>query len=867
MIKRFLSKIFSPKNWKRWLILFFTFSFAFTSIFLGSNYYVSKNINKSIEYGGGAEVLIQVVDSKTNDKTKISDEKLSRVDKAIFERLAGDGGLNGTQVSIEGEGRIRVSRSGIETNDEINNFVNEIISKQRIILTDINGNPIFYNGVFRNDIKIDFSNKDEIENLDESLYVPPFKQGSAKEQLDQNGGHQIQISLEDKKARLEWTKATKFISEQPNNVILIWQNYKNYLLKAADDFPEQWKNSGFDPYVFAHVNESLIKSTEGNKNLTPTLKESEINAKNYLVSSASVATSLSGETFVIQGKFTNAEAKQLALNINYGIDDYSLKFLSSSFVQKELGENSFNLALIAGAISIVLIAIFMIINYGLLGVLTTISLSLYIFLTLLFFTIVRGEYSPSSIAALIIGIGMSVDANIISFERLKKEIYNKSSTIKANAHSNKLSFSTIMDSNITTFLVAIVLFFFGTKEIKSFAITLIFSIFFTLLMMLFFTRQMTNILVKTGVFNKRLWLLGVNKKYIKYYSEGYVSVWERPNYNSKTKYFMFAILAFVVISLIVFIIFGIINKKIFGGFVLSLEFSGGTNLLIETQNLDIGGLSFEKANNIKDFLVREQLIANANDISINKVDSINDFYQIVVKTQQEITNNLTLINNKLNDNFDNIKTINYSISSDEARNLVKNAFTSVLIALAVVSVYILIRMQWTFSIAAILSLTLNVIIVLLFFTLTRLTISPIFVAGILSIIGYSINDTIVVFDRIKELTSKLEYKNYYDKTELKLIVNNAIKDTIKRSIFTSLTTITIIIVLMIFKDSTNIFFNIALLVGISFGTFSSLFVATNIWLFVEIIRNKNKKKRIDKNYWNTQKINEQTFTAINDFNK
>ncbi|WP_033160801.1 protein translocase subunit SecDF [[Mycoplasma] collis] len=871
MFKTFIKNIFRAKNWKRWLILFFTFSFAIISISFGSKYYISQNINKSIEYGGGAEVLIQVTDSEKSETNKIDDAKLKRIDKATFERLSGSAGLNGTRVSNEGDGKIRVSRSGIETNEQLNLFINEIVSKQRIILTDNQGNPIFKNGKFDNSIKIDFSNKNEIEELDEAIYVPPFKQGSAQDQLDSNGQQQIKIELADKNAQREWSKATEYIlGLTNNNVILIWQNYKEYLLKAFNEFPDEWQNANFKPLNFAYVGEKSeieFKPNAENRNtpLIPTLKTHQFDAKKYLISSAQVNSILSDSSFVIQGNFKAPEAKQLASNINFGIDDYSLRFLSSSFVEKELGDNSFNLALIAGMISIIIIAIFMIVNYGLLGVLTTISLSLYIFLTLLFFTVVRGEYSPSSIAALIIGVGMSVDANIISFERFKKEIFNKSSIVKANAQSNKFSFFTIIDSNITTLLVAIVLFFFGTKEIKAFSITLMFSILFTLLMMLFFTRFLSNLLLKTGVFEKKLWLLGINSKYIEKYSKGYISYWERPNYNSKIKYYSYGIIAFIAIALITFVVFWIINKKISAGFQLSLEFSGGTNISISANNLDQGGITLDKANEIKQFLINEKLIDNVNDIYVNKSDSINDFYNVTIKTQKDITNDLNLINDKLINQFSNIKTTNYSISSIEAQNLTNNAIISIVIALFIVSLYILIRMKWTFSIAAIFSLTLNVIIVILFFAITRLTISPIFIAGILSVIGYSVNDTIVVFDRIKELLKRNEYKKYHTKDDLKKIVTTTIKETIKRSVYTSLTTVIIIVILMFFKDSTNIFFNVSLFVGIVFGTFSSLFIATNVWLFFETLRNKWKKSRIDNKYWNVQKINEQTFININDF--
>ncbi|UWD34348.1 protein translocase subunit SecDF [Mesomycoplasma molare] len=864
-MKSFFKKIFSPKNWKRWFIAFFTFSSVISIITLGSNFYVSKNINKSIEYGGGAEVLVQV----TTDENEVSSEIIKRADQSIFNRLTGGSGLNGTQVSIEGDARIRISKSGISTNEEIQAFTNEVISKQHVIITDINNKPLFFNEKFVSDLTLDFN---DLDSWKENDYIAPFAPGGAKDEIDSNNRNLVSIKLKNKEAQLEWTKATEYISKKPagQNLILVWLNLKDLINFAKSNYDIEWTHSNYNPYNFVYVNEDPNPKTVMDQNnqatiIQPVLKESQFNAKNYLISSAQVNEPLSGESFVIQGNFTSSAAKQLALNINYGTDNYSLKLLSSSFVPKDLGENAFNSAIIAGLVSVFIISIFMIVNYGLLGVISTISLSLYIFLTLLLFTTVRGEYSPSTIAALIIGIGMSVDANIISFELIKKEVYLGANVLKANSKSNKFSFSTILDSNVTTLLVAVILFFFGTKDIKGFAITLIFSVIFTLFVMLFFTKWITTLLIKTGVFENNKLLLGVRKKYISLYSRGYTPKIERPNYLLYNKFIHYIPIVIFVIGIIVFTTFSIINKDISKGMDLSLEFSGGTNILIETNNNDFDLLNLEKSKNIQLFLENKGIINNSGQITIQKIDQEKDIYNLVVRTNQNITELLSTINTELSNNFSNINIITYSISSEEAESLVSNAIVSVLIALLIVILYIIFRMKWTFAISAIISLLHNVIIVFLIFVIFRLEISPIFIAAILSIIGYSVNDTIVVFDRIKEIYKELAHKEVNDYERLKYIVNKTIKETIKRSIYTSLTTILTILILIIFRDSTDLYFNIALAVGVLFGTYSSLFIATNIWLLIETKRNKFKAQRIKKNYWNTEKIKEQTFAGINDF--
>lgn len=226
-------------------------------------------------------------------------------------------------------------------------------------------------------------------------------------------------------------------------------------------------------------------------------------AEDYLISTAMVSQPLNGRDFIIQGNFDSASAQALARKINYGISNYSLKTLYSRTIDATYGEASFKKAIIAGIVVFSVIALILMVNYGLLGALSTISIALFIFMTLAMFTVMRGQYSPASIAALIIGIGMSVDANIITFERLKAEVYSGASVGKAFATSNRKSFSTIFDSNITTMIVAVVLFYFGTRSIIGLSVTLIISIVFTLLIVLLLTRFTSTMLVKSGAFQNK----------------------------------------------------------------------------------------------------------------------------------------------------------------------------------------------------------------------------------------------------------------------------------------------------------------------------------------------------------------------------
>ena len=284
--------------------------------------------------------------------------------------------------------------------------------------------------------------------------------------------------------------------------------------------------SSSNPYDAAHVGDDP-KSV---------LRKSVLDTSKYLLSVASVDSQMTGRTFVLEGNFNQQDTKDLARKLNFGSASYELNIPYSRHIAATYGESAFRKALIAGIIVFAIIAIFLMVNYGLLGALSTISIALYIFMTLMMFTVMRGEYSPATIAAIIIGVGMSVDANIITFERLKNQLYDGASVKKANKMANRQSLSAIFDANITTLIIAFVLFYFGTRDIIGMSVTLILSILFTLVVMLVFTRIMASLLLNTGYFDKRKKLLGLRPKMDKKIQE----TLNKPDYVKKSGLFVMA---------------------------------------------------------------------------------------------------------------------------------------------------------------------------------------------------------------------------------------------------------------------------------------------------------------------------------------
>ncbi|WGI36398.1 protein translocase subunit SecDF [Mesomycoplasma lagogenitalium] len=852
------------KNWKRWLIAFFTFSSVLVTITLGSKYYISKNANKSIEYGGGAELLVEV---KTNND-QLNKEIIEKADTETFDRLTGGTGLSGTQVNIQGDGKIKISQNGIHTVDQLSNFVNQVTKKQYLIATDMDGKPLFLNGKFVADQNVDYN---DLQNFNENLYSIPIKPGGAFAQIDHNNRNQISVALKDNEAQVEWTKATEYISKKDQNkkALLIWTNLKDLISMAKNDFASQWANAKYNPYNFVYVNEDPNRKNIGTnqkiKFSQPILKQEQFDARKYLISVLPVFQPLTGETFIIQNDFSSADAKQLALDINYGAQDYHLKLLSSSFISFEQGNQTFNYLLIAGIVVLSLISIFLMVNYGLLGFLSTISMSLYIFLTLLLFTTVRGEYSPSTVAALILGIGLAIDSNITMFERFKKEVYYGSNLLKANSKSNKFSLPIILDYTVVGILFSVLLFFLGEKETKIFASTLLFSLIFTIIIMLFFTRAMATLLIKTGIFDERKQLLGIQKKYLQKFERGYTPLLERPDYIKISKFSNYVPLAIFIVAIIVFTVFASINKNFLSGFNLSVQFGGGASILIESADNNGNLINFEKALKIKEYLENQGINNDNNQIVLQKISNNFDIYNVSVVTNQNISDIVNKISNDIQNQFTNINFITYNISAQESNLLVINTIISLLISLLVAIIYIFIRLKWTYAIAIIISLLHNVLIVLLLFIIFRIEISNSFILAMLVIIGFSISDSTIISTKIRETIKDFPYQEVQDAQRLKSIVNKTIRDSIKRSLFISAILIISTLILISFNGAINLNFAIAIIFGFIFTSYSSLFIAPFIWLLIENIRNKRKSKRIRSGYWNTQKVKEQTFHGINDF--
>ena len=706
-----MKKFFKLTKIKRLIIFGLTITVALITMILGSIFYVSKDPRKSIQYGGGVELVAEI---KTSSSDITPADVATDAAQSIYERFnplgvsgfTAEAEINGDQADI------RATIPGDITNAERKSLVSEVTRKPQLVMTDFYGNPLFTkNGRFNpllsagqdpagwadNRISMESFYSYDPDNPQFLDTRVPIANNGASAELTNGGEHQVYIELESSQAAVEWTKATQYLSQLPagKNTVLAWLDPQILINRLSNFYHGMVNPSWNDIWTLAKNPDTGMSSLAyvlKDGAATKTMYSSVVSSANYLISQAQVSEALNGRKFVIQGQFNSEEAHDLARRINFGSADYSLLTKYSRIVEPEYGSNSFRNAMIAGIVVIAVIALILILNYGLLGALATISMALFIFITLLLFTIMRGEYSPSSIAALVIGIGMSVDAVIITFERFKSEAYFGNSIKKSNKLANRKSLSTILDSNITTLIVSIVLFYFGTRDIIGLSITLILSIISTIVVMVLFTRLIITLFINAEVWHDKKWVFGLKPKFDGKVQDKIDSV----DYVKTSKWFSLGSFVIAIVGVIMFVIFAIVNKEVSGGFVLSQDFAGGSVLSIEPK---FSGQTFDQAaiDNVKQAL---------NSIGVSNDDISTSATSIVAKTKE------TFEGTDFSTGIWSSWSVSHSLTTtDVASSLVKNAMIAVGIAIGAVILYTLIRFKWTYSISAIVALLHDAIIV------------------------------------------------------------------------------------------------------------------------------------------------------------
>ncbi len=608
-----------------------------------------------------------------------------------------------------------------------------------------------------------------------------LKAGGAKVSQDSGGNPAVLLTVKNKD---KFYDVTNKLSKTDNKTMVIWLDYE----EGKDSYSNEQGNCGTDA--------------------------------SSCLSAATVSQGFASDV-IIQGNFTQEEVENLVDLINSGSLPSKVTEISSKTVGASFGDATLSKTLIAGIVGISLIILIMIFVYHFAGFISSIAIMLYTFLVFGVFWLIGGVLTLPGIAALVLGIGMAVDANVITFSRIKDELYSGKSLQYAFKEGSKTSLRAILDSNLTTLLVAIIMFYFGESSVKGFATVLIITILATMFTMVFITRILLNLFIKSGYFdNKTNLFINVNKKDIPEVSKGEEIKkipFKNVNFLSKTKFFVSLSVLIIVVGSIFFAT---------RGFNLSVDYKAGSDITIESDKK-----LTEKTikNDIKELELKATDITVTDDEAMIKVSD--------VLGQDEVAK----VNNYFEEKYE--AKVNIGVVSNVVKQeLIKNAIFSVLLAMIGIIIYISIRFKFSYAISSVVALVHDVLIIFAVFAITRLEVSTMFIAAILAIIGYSINDTIVCFDRIRENISKAKKVT---KDNIKEICNNSIRETFTRTIYTSVTTILPIISLIILGSSGILTFNIAMLVGLIVGTYSSIFIATALFAFLEgkELKNPNKKNK------------------------
>ena len=536
---------------------------------------------------------------------------------------------------------------------------------------------------------------------------------------------------------------------------------------------------------------------------------------NDVISSPNVKEAINGGQASISPIESYEEANNIASTIRIGALPVKLTELRSNVIGATLGVEAISTSLKAAAIGIALVILFMLFVYRLPGLASSIALVLYVGLEIVLLQAFEVTLTLPGIAGVILSIGMAVDANVIIFTRIKEELGNGKATDKAIKAGFEKALSAILDGNITTLIAAAVLYLRGTGTVRSFATTLAIGIVVSLITALFVTRALLNAFYEFGAENPKLY--GVKKE------------------TKIINFIRFRKVAYSLSALV--IVFGFVmlfmNKKNTGYvFNYDLDFRGGSSTTI----------TFDKDMSMAEIdekvipLFREATGGNAS-AQAAKVAGTNE---VIVKTRTMTTEERTKLYNSIQDKFSikEDKIVTENISGAVSREMKVDAVWALAIAIFCMLIYIWVRFRdIKFASASVLALAHDVLVTVTFYAALRWAVGSNFIACILTIVGYSINATIVVFDRIRENIQNGNVK----KKGLDFAVNEAISNTLTRSINTSLTTFISVFCLYLFGVSSIRDFSMPLMVGIISGAWSSVCIAGPLWYdFVQFSKKRKK---------------------------
>lgn len=543
---------------------------------------------------------------------------------------------------------------------------------------------------------------------------------------------------------------------------------------------------------------------------------------NVIYSNPTVQTAITGGTAQITGMTSYDEAKNLASTIRIGSLSLELEELRSNVVGAKLGQEAISTSMKAAAVGFVILAVFMVAVFLLPGFASVLALSLYVILEILLLSAFEITLTLPGIAGIILSIGMAVDANVIIFTRIKEEIGLGKSVNEAINLGFKKALSAIIDGNVTTLIAAAVLYLRGSGTVKGFAQTLALGIILSMFTALFVTRFIMKAFYNIGLDNPKLYGKKLAAKPINFVGMKNITI------------------AVSVVVILAGIVGAGVNKAKYGDlFNYGIDFRGGTSTNV-TFNEDY---SLDRIS--KEVVPVVESVTGEAGTQTQKVEGSNE---VIIKTRTLSVDEREKLNSALAQKFgvDAEKITAESISGAVSSEMKKDAVVATVIATILMLLYIWFRFKdFRFATSSVLALVHDVLVVIAFYALLRWSVGSTFIACILTIVGYSINATIVIFDRIRENKALLS------KATKEEIINTSVTETLTRSIYSSLTTFIMIFVLFIMGVSSIREFALPIMVGIVAGTYSSVFLSSIFWYifsnrFDKKIEQKKEEQKAEK---------------------
>lgn len=535
-----------------------------------------------------------------------------------------------------------------------------------------------------------------------------------------------------------------------------------------------------------------------------------------VVSAPRVNEAITGGSAQIDGMSSYDEANTLASYVRIGAMPLELKEMRSQVVGAKLGETAIQTSLLAGAIGLAILCLFMIIAYRVPGVAACLALVIYVALDIFILSVYEITLTLSGIAGIVLSIGMAVDANVVIFSRIREEIGAGKSVDAAIEQGFKKAMSAVVDGNVTTIIAALVLYLRGSGSVKGFAVTLGIGVVLSMFTALVISKTIVRLLYNFGCKSEKL-----------YGSVRHKKIFDFVSMRKATFAIPGVILAICIIVMIVFTT----NGK--GALNYSLDFAGGTSTTVTfAEEMSLADID---ANVIP-------VIREAAGVANVQQQKVTDSTQVVFKTDELSLAQREALNTALENKFGvaDSDIDSQSISSTVSSEMKQDAVIATVLAIICILIYVWFRFKdISFAGSTVLALVHDVAIVFTFYVFSRLSVGGTFIACMLTIVGYSVNSTIVIFDRVRDTINSAADKS---KLDYKQVVNESITNTLTRSINTSLTTFIMLAVLYIFGVATIREFALPLMVGIIAGAFSSVFLTGNMWLIFRAAKEKHQAK-------------------------